>query len=111
MLYAKTSRLEIPTHGIFKLSEKALQDETPILIPVKEPGPTSETSKSILFKLNEHSFNNCWIKGINVSECVRPLSNSNFFIKFVSSKIATLHNLLEVSTAKIFKIILLSNFQ
>jgi len=101
----------MPTQGIFKLSEKALQEAIPILIPVKEPGPMSETNKSMLFKVKSHSFNNCWIRGINVSECVKPLSNSNFFIKFVSSKIATLHNLLEVSIAKTFKIILLSNFQ
>ena len=32
---------------------------TPILIPVKEPGPMSETNKSMLFKVKSHSFNNC----------------------------------------------------
>ena len=49
----------MPTQGIFKLSEKALQEAIPILIPVKEPGPMSETNKSMLFKVKSHSFNNC----------------------------------------------------
>ena len=80
-------------------------------MPVKEPGPISDTNKSMSYNVKLHSCSSCWTRGISVSECVRPLSNSNFFIKFVSSKIATLHNLLEVSIAKTFKIILLSKYQ
>ena len=41
------------------LSEKALQVATPILIPVKEPGPISDTNKSISFKLKLHSLSSC----------------------------------------------------
>ena len=47
-LYASASRELIPTHGIFKLSWNASTVPTPILIPVKDPGPLSQTSKSIL---------------------------------------------------------------
>ena len=36
-------------HGIFKLSQKPLTVAIPILIPVKEPDPTSQTINSISF--------------------------------------------------------------
>ena len=81
---------------------KAFTVETPILIPVKEPGPMSQINKFISFKLKLDFFNANSIIGIKFSECVLFVLVSKLQINLVLFKIDTPQILLEVSMLKIF---------
>ena len=58
----------MPIHSIFKLSLNARTVPTPIRIPVKEPGPLSQTIKSISDKDKLVSLKTFSIAGIIFSE-------------------------------------------
>ena len=103
-LYVRLSNEFTPIDGIPRLSAKALTVEIPIRMPVNEPGPMSETNKSISERVKFVSSNICLIRGINVSECVRPLFKFISFIIEVSSNIATPQILLDVVILKIFNL-------
>ena len=81
-LYAKISKALIPIHGICKLSEKAFAVATPILIPVKDPGPISHTSKLISFKDILFFSKRFLIKFSSVSECVNQYLILIYQIKY-----------------------------
>ena len=49
VLYARLSNEFTATTGVFKTSQNALIVETPILTPVKEPGPIPHANKSKSF--------------------------------------------------------------
>lgn len=70
VLKLRASSELIPILGISKLSINAFNVEIPIRIPVKEPGPISETSRLISVNCRFVSSRICFIIGSNVSEWV-----------------------------------------
>ena len=88
--------------GLFFTSQKAFIVETPIRIPVKEPGPLSQTNKSISSIEKFVLLKICSIIGIKQTECVLYSLLDKLAMTFSSFKIATQQLSDAVSIARIF---------
>ena len=102
MLYAKASNEETPITGILKDSAIAFTEDIPILIPVNEPGPTSQDIASMSDNFRLVVLNSSSIKGIKVSECVLLLFIFNSNMQSSFSEIETDAILLDVEMLRIF---------
>ena len=71
---AMAARVETPTAGLSTEKARPLAAETPMRMPVKEPGPTATAMASMSDSFKSVFFRMCSTMGINVRLWVRPVS-------------------------------------
>ena len=67
------SRVETPTQGLSEAQARPFTVETPMRMPVKEPGPWATAKISTLFRLSSAFFSMSSAMGSRVRLWVRPL--------------------------------------